>query len=60
MTRSKRMQSVAGIAKNKEKEAARLLGVKQTFLQQQRLRLQELEGYRGEYAKKFRYRESGF
>ena len=47
------MQSVAGIAKNKETEAARLLGQKQTFLQQQRQRLQELDGYRLEYAKKF-------
>jgi len=47
------MQSVAGIAKNKEKEAARILGQKQTFLQQQRQRLQELDGYRLEYAKKF-------
>ena len=47
------MQSVAGIAKNKEKEAARLLGMKQKFLQQQRERLQELDGYRQEYAKKF-------
>jgi len=53
MTRSKRMQSVAGIAKNKEKNAARLLGQKRQFLEQQRQRLLELVGYREEYTKKF-------
>lgn len=53
MTRSKRMQSVAGIAKNKEKDAARVLAEKRKILEQQRQRLLELVNYREEYTEKF-------
>lgn len=53
MTRSKRMQSVAGLAKNREDNAARLLGERRKFLEQQKQRLAELMMYREEYAKKF-------
>ncbi len=51
--RAKRMQSVADIAKGREKNAARLLGQKQNYLEQQRERLLELITYREEYARKF-------
>lgn len=51
--RAKRMQSVADIAKSREKNAACLLGQKQQFLDQQRERLLELVTYREEYARKF-------
>jgi len=51
--RAKRMQSVADIAKSREKNAARLLGQKQHFLEQQRQRLLELVSYREEYARMF-------
>ncbi len=53
MKRSKRMQSVANIAKNKERDAARMLGQKRQQLEQQRQRLDELVSYREEYARKF-------
>ena len=53
MKRSKRMQSVAEIAKNKEIHAARLLGQKRQYLEQQRQRLLELVSYREEYTRKF-------
>jgi len=56
--RAKRMQSIAGLAKNKEQNAARLLGQKQQFLEQQCERLKELESYREEYARKFQSHSS--
>lgn len=51
--RAKRMQSVADIAKSREQNAARLLGQKQQYLEQQRQRLLELVSYREEYARMF-------
>ena len=53
MKRSKRMQSVAEIAKNRERDAARVLGQKRQHLQEQRQRLDELVSYREEYARRF-------
>ena len=51
--KSGRMQSVAGIAKNREQNAARILGQKRKHLEEQNAKLEELLGYREEYAKKF-------
>ena len=53
MKRSKRMQSVAEIAKNRERDAARVLGQKRQHLEEQRQRLDELASYREEYARRF-------
>jgi len=53
VTRSKRMQSVADLAKNREDNAARVLGERRKFLEQQKQRLAELMMYREEYAIKF-------
>ncbi len=53
MTRSKRMQPIVGIAENREKEAARELGVYQQNLQEQELKLNNLIAYRDEYARQF-------
>jgi flagellar FliJ protein len=47
------MQSVAEIAKNRERDAARVLGQKRQHLEQQRQRLDELVSYREEYARRF-------
>ncbi len=53
MKRSKRMQSVADIARNRERDAARVLGQKRQQLEQQRQRLDELVVYREEYTRRF-------
>jgi len=45
------MQSVAGIAKNREQNAARVLGQKRKHLEEQNAKLDELLSYREEYAK---------
>lgn len=49
MTRSKRMQPIQRLAKDKERQAARKLGEAQRQLDLQRERLQQLLNYRDEY-----------
>ena len=53
MTRSKRIKSIADIAKNREQSAAQVLGKKRQFLKLQRERLNELTSYREEYSRRF-------
>ena len=53
MTRSKRMQPVAQVAESRQQEAARLLGERQRVLEEELHRLDQLQEYRGEYARKF-------
>jgi len=53
VTKSKRIKSIADIAKNRELSAAQVLGQKRQFLQQQRGRLDELITYRQEYSHRF-------
>jgi flagellar FliJ protein len=53
MTRSKRMQPVATVAHNRQQNAARIMGERQRSLDDQQQRLQELNNYRDEYARRF-------
>ena len=53
MKRSQRFEPVVKVAENREQEAARLLGEAQSALTQAQQRLNELEGYREEYIKRF-------
>src|SRR5690606_27168216 len=53
MTRSKRMQPVADVARNRQQNAARRLGDCQRDLEAQITRLDELNSYRSEYARRF-------
>lgn len=49
MSKSKRLQSLAGLAKHDENRAARALGECQKLLSEQSARLEELKAYRHEY-----------
>lgn len=53
MTRSKRMQPVAHVARNRQQNAARQMGERQRELDDQLSRLDELNNYRSEYARRF-------
>ncbi|MFW5453659.1 flagellar export protein FliJ [Thioalkalivibrio sulfidiphilus] len=53
MTRSKRMQPVANVVHNRQQNAARVMGERQRALDDQQQRLQELNNYRDEYARRF-------
>ncbi|MDT8387905.1 MAG: flagellar export protein FliJ [Thiogranum sp.] len=53
MTRSKRMQPVQDVAQRREQEAIRKLGQTQQQLDAQRAKLEELRGYRDQYARQF-------
>ena len=53
MTRSKRMQPVADVARNRQQDAARQMGERQRELDRQVERLDELSSYRSEYARRF-------
>lgn len=53
MTRSKRMQPVQRVAKNREQNAVQELGQSQQNLDAQRARLEELRAYRDQYARDF-------
>ncbi|GBE11569.1 flagellar biosynthesis chaperone [bacterium BMS3Bbin12] len=54
MTRSKRMQPIARLAAEHERDAARELAASRRELEAHRGRLRELCGYRDEYARRFR------
>lgn len=54
MTRSKRMQPIARLAADRERQAARDLGASRREFEAQRVRLGELQGYRDDYAARFR------
>lgn len=53
MTRSERMKPVARVAESRQQDAARRVGERQRALQEQLRRLDELQGYRDEYAARF-------
>lgn len=53
MTRSKRMQPVVGVARKRQEDAARQMGERQRDLDAQLGRLEELNSYRAEYARRF-------
>lgn len=53
MTRSKRMQSVAEVTANRERDAARRLGEAQKRAQAAEQRFQELLAYRDDYTQQF-------
>lgn len=50
MKRSRRMQPVADLASNRQQEAARVLARNEALLGEEMQRLEELRGYRDEYA----------
>ena len=52
MTKSKRLKPVTHIAKAREHDAARRMGEQQQNLDHQYLKLDELRGYRAEYARR--------
>jgi flagellar protein FliJ len=53
MTRSKRMQPVVDVARKRQEDAARQMGERQRDLDAQIARLEELNTYRAEYARRF-------
>lgn len=53
MTRSKRLDTIAGIAGKHEKEAAKVLSESQSTLAGREERLAELERYRAQYVERF-------
>jgi len=53
MSRSKRMEPVAHVANNRKQNAAKAMGERQQALNDQVNRLDELNAYRSEYAKRF-------
>lgn len=53
MTRSKRMEPVARLAANRQMDAVRVMGERQQSLDEQLRRLDELNAYRDEYARRF-------
>jgi flagellar FliJ protein len=53
MTRSKRMQPVARLAESRQLDAVRVMGEQQQLLDEQLRRLDELNAYRDEYARRF-------
>ena len=54
MSRSKRMQPVRRVAESREQAAVQKLGESQQYLDAQRAKLEELRGYRDQYAESFR------
>jgi flagellar FliJ protein len=52
MTKSQRLKPVSHIAESRERDAARLMGEQQQHLDQQYQKLDELRGYRAEYAQR--------
>jgi flagellar FliJ protein len=57
MTKSQRLKPVTHLAEKRERDAARLMGEQQQHLDQQYQKLDELRGYRAEYAR--RMQEAG-
>ena len=57
--RSQRMKPIVEVAESREREAARQLGIARQQLQRHEQQLQELMGYREEYAKRFEQTASG-
>lgn len=53
MTRSKRFQPIVRLAEHGQDEAARRLGEAQQAVEAQRQRLEDIKGYRDEYARRF-------
>jgi len=53
MTRSKRMQPVQRVARNREQSAVQKFGQSRQNLDAQRTRLEELKAYRDQYARDF-------
>lgn len=53
MNRSKRIEPVVKIAEVRERDAAHMLGESQRRLKESEARLNELAGYRDEYARRF-------
>ena len=53
MTRSKRMQPVQRVARNREQAAVQKLGQSQQYLDVQKAKLEELRAYRDQYARDF-------
>lgn len=53
MTRSRRMQPVARLAESRQLDAVRRMGERQQSLDEQLRRLDELNAYRDEYARRF-------
>lgn len=52
MTKSERLKPVTHLAETRERDAARLMGEQQQHLDQQYRKLDELRGYRAEYAQR--------